>query len=174
MTITQDTFFNGNKIYFPDGIHTSFIAGKVGIVKLEGFAQDNSTVKKFTIDEYFGYAEWREDVNPRIIYWDAVNNTLYNLKADKSDTSVIPVTALTAATIDTYFDKIGGAGSGSGTGTGTSLVIAPTTSTGTLTPVQQTALADNTIHQNATTGEVWFKVGGVVVKVEGTGSSTKD
>jgi hypothetical protein len=45
-----------------------------------------------------------------------------------------------------------------------SLATATTTLTGTLNSTQETALADNTAHRNTTTGEVWFKIAGTVIK----------
>jgi hypothetical protein len=112
--MASDLYFNGNKIYFPNSDVTSNIAGKE-IIKLEGRDSITNLTVRFTLEQYFGYSEWRNNVNGSVIYVDSTN-ALFSLKFDyAADPSLLPATALTLAQIATYFDQLGG-GAGGGTG----------------------------------------------------------
>lgn len=144
--MNTDNYFDGNKIYFANSDAASYVAGKQ-IIKLEGVSQSTDLVERFSLEQAFGYDEWRDDVNPSIIYWDNTN-TLYNLKLEFSgDKSLLPATALTAGDTLTYFDKIA-AGSGGGGGV-TNLSLS--TITTTVVPVANSNGSGFTIPSATTT-----------------------
>jgi hypothetical protein len=106
-----DQYRNGSKVYMRNTEVTSYNAIKT-ILKAEGFDSVSNTTVRLPLSEMFDATNWGDDVNPNIIYWDNTDN-LYSLKVQYHDTSSIPVGALTAGDVLTYFDKIGGGAGGS-------------------------------------------------------------
>ncbi|MGL5074951.1 MAG: hypothetical protein ACRDBG_03825, partial [Waterburya sp.] len=99
---TTDQYFNGNKVHLNADI-SSYVTGKQ-IIKLEGYDADQSVVQ-LSLEQFFGYSGWGEDVNHSIAYW-ASDNALYSLKQINKDD--IPTSPLTVGDIPAYFDKLGG------------------------------------------------------------------
>lgn len=111
-----------------------------------------------------------KDIKRNVIYIE--NHTTsaeksYVLKQEywgqSTEGNIIPL----SATLSPLFFEEVGSGEGSGGGGG-SLNSSTTILTGDLTPEQEATLADNTIHRNVTTKEVWIKAGGIVTKLEST------